>query len=304
MLFHVRVTGGGVFHEQMYFGIHTDLDVPTFKEAWARTIARHPSLRISVNDEASEIPVQRVHTQVAPEWVELDWRAADASRHEAMFQAQLRADRERPFDVTRPALVRLTLCRKADDDYLFLWSFHHLISDGWGLAVVLKDLLENFRAIEEERDAELPELKPFTDYLSWLQAQDADQSESWWREALGGFYEPTALPLPRNTISDDALRHKTLTTNLNPQVWETIQDLVRTYRITPNILLHGAWTRLLGTYASVDDILFGATVSGRPGDLEGVEQMVGVFFNTLPVRNRVTRSDKASDWMQEMMTHG
>src|SRR6185503_10224857 len=149
-------------------------------------------------------------------------------------------------------------------------------------------------------DLDLPNPRPYRDYIAWLQQQDLASAEKYWRETLKGFTTPT--PLIRNNVSATTqdLQHGAYTAHqikLSTEQTLRLQHAARKHRLTLNTLVQGAWALVLSRYSEQHDVVFGATVSGRPPQLKGVEEMVGVFINTLPVRVKVTLDMPVADWL-------
>ncbi|PNG16460.1 non-ribosomal peptide synthetase, partial [Streptomyces cahuitamycinicus] len=147
----------------------------------------------------------------------------------------------------------------------------------------------------------LPARRPFGAYVEWLERQDLAQAETYWRDTLAGFGAPTPLPALRHS----APGHRTRSTariarRLSPEASRELFAYARRHRLTVNTVLQGAWTLLLARHAGVDDVVFGATVSGRPADLPGAESMIGMLINTLPVRVRVDEAAPVADWLAEV----
>ncbi|MCB1036529.1 MAG: non-ribosomal peptide synthetase, partial [Acidobacteria bacterium] len=170
-----------------------------------------------------------------------------------------------------------------------------MLVDGWSLPPLFEEFLSLYRALSEGRDLELPRPRPFRDYIAWLRRQDLEAAEAFWRQSFAGFTEPTPIPMDRPTaaprIYAEAFRF------LPAAATETLQAFARRHRLTLNSLVQGAWAELLARRGGVSDVLFGVTVSGRPADLPGVEDMVGLFINTLPFRARC-RQGQVLPWLQ------
>ncbi|MFL6244609.1 MAG: amino acid adenylation domain-containing protein [Thermoanaerobaculia bacterium] len=240
------------------------IDVGRLRAAAHALLQRHANLRAAILR----------NVQVILREVELPWREVDAS-------FDLAADRTERFTLTQAPLLRFTLVRREADRHLLLFTTHHVLLDGWSMPIVLGEL---FALYENGADLDaLPRVTPYADYLSWLARQDHDAALAQWRHALAGIEEPTRLVPP--AIHPQA-----------PERWEThvdaaltaqLQELARAHRVTLNTVVQGLWAVLLGRLTGRDDVVFGVTVSGRPAELPGVEQMVGLFINTLPLRVRL-----------------
>ena len=185
----------------------------------------------------------------------------------------------------------------AVDAWWLVWSLHHLLADGWSAARVLHEVLRLYEARSAGGPAELGPVRPYRDYVAWLGRQDAGAAERYWRGVLAGFAGATPLPADRPAAAGSPLRHARRNRALSPERTERLAALARRHQVTMNTVLQGAWGLLLSRYAGEEDVVFGTTVSGRPAELEGVEEMVGVFINTLPVRVRPVPGARLGAWL-------
>ncbi|MFL6245513.1 MAG: non-ribosomal peptide synthetase, partial [Thermoanaerobaculia bacterium] len=175
-------------------------------------------------------------------------------------------------------MLRFTLIRIDADRHLLLFTSHHVLLDGWSIPILLGELMalyENGGNVDA-----LPRVQPYADYLAWLARQDRDAALEYWRNALSGIEEPTRIAAP----SELARVPERIGTQLSAEVTTRLHELARAHGLTLNTVVQGLWGVLLGRLTGRDDVVFGVTVSGRPADLPGVEQMVGLFINTLPLR--------------------
>src|SRR5439155_26247884 len=200
-------------------------------------------------------------------------------------------DLARRFDLERPPLVRFTLVRLAEDTHRLLFTHHHIVLDGWSGAIVVGELFDLYAA----RDATtaLPPVTPYRDYLAWLAGQDRDAAAEAWRTALDGLDEPTLAAPPDPTRVP--VRPESHTVTLPADVTAAITAQARRLGLTRNTVAQGAWGLALCGLTGRQDVVFGETVNGRPPQLPGVERMVGLFVNTLPVRVRATGADSLLD---------
>jgi non-ribosomal peptide synthase protein (TIGR01720 family) len=291
----------GLF-EQTSYVIEGQLDVQAFIAAARDVVERHASLRTAFIWEGFETPLQVVHRSASLPVAEYDWRALSPAEQEENWE-QLRVDDEESgFDLSLAPLSRLALAQVGTERFWLRWSHHHLVLDGWCQALLLKDL---FAAYERRRGTTTAEdglrSRSYRDYVAWLQQQDLSQTESYWRETLRGFSQPTILRLGRRLreLSGEALyghRHVPITSEQSMR----LQERARREQVTLNTVLQGAWALLLARYSGTTDVVFGATVSGRPPELAGVEEMIGLFINTLPVRVRVKEEQRVWEWLRDL----
>ncbi|WP_141588881.1 non-ribosomal peptide synthetase/type I polyketide synthase [Myxococcus sp. AB056] len=303
MLFHVALApqGSGVFHEQLAWTSRGNVDVAALRQAWAVVIARNAVLRTSFIHEGLPEPLQVVHAKADLPWTEHDLRGVPAEEQRARLEALVREDRARGFNLAPAPLARMEVVRLAEQEFRFLWSHHHLVMDGWGVGVMLREVFACYAALTQGRDAALPRPASWRDYMAWLQRQDLSRAEAFWREELAGFTTPTPLPGARAAAPgmEAAVTGEEILW-LSQEATAALQTFARRNAVTLNTLTQGAWALLLGRHAGQEDVVFGATVSGRPVDLPDAESMVGLFINSLPIRVGLPSNARVVPWLQKL----
>ncbi|MFF4603841.1 amino acid adenylation domain-containing protein [Streptomyces sp. NPDC001339] len=253
------------------------LDAGALRAACAGLLNRHPNLRACFRRRATGDPVQLVPHEVTLPWSERELPGADAG------QLRELADEERRgrFDLARPPLMRFVLVRQAEQRHTFIWTLHHSLCDGWSLPMLIQDLFTLYAHGGREADAGLPPVAPYRSYLAWLAAQDADAAHTAWRDALAGLTEPTRLAPAADRVP--ALP-QSLVMNVPERLAADLAARARSLGVTLNTVFQSAWALVLGALTGRTDVVFGTVTAGRPAELPGVETMVGLFANTVPVR--------------------
>ncbi|MFJ2276117.1 amino acid adenylation domain-containing protein [Streptomyces sp. NPDC087866] len=267
-----------VYTAQFVFDLEGPVDVPTLRAAIDGLLRRHANLRVGFLHEELDEPVQAVAAEVPVPLEELDLTGADEVPDR--LTAFLAADRTRRFDLATPPLMRFTLVRTAPDRHRLVMTSHHILFDGWSLPLLVRELFELYAAGGD--DSGLPRVTPYRAYLVWLSQQDRDAALGAWSAALAGIETPTLLA--EDGPEGAAELPETLVLDLDAATTDRLRETARTHRLTLNTLVQGAWGLLLGHLTGRDDVVFGTTVSGRPPEIPGVESMVGLFINTVPVR--------------------
>ncbi|MET0395456.1 MAG: non-ribosomal peptide synthase/polyketide synthase [Longimicrobiaceae bacterium] len=300
MHFHsLLAPGSGVYVGQFGYLLSGPLDVRALERAWQGAVARHEILRASFAWEGLPRPVQVVHREAELPFRVEDWRGLDAAGRQARLERHLAADLAEGFDTRRAPLMRVALFRMEDDEHQLLWTHHHLVMDGWSLSLLFRDVLAAYAAhVRGEAPRAAPAVR-FREYVAWLERQDRGRAERFWRAALAGFDAPTPLPVPGTARSGEE-GQGTAALLLSEDRSAALQERARRWGVTPGTLVQGAWALLLARYAGADDVLFGATVSGRPADLPGAEEIVGLFINTLPVRVRLRPEAALGEWLARL----
>ena len=297
MLFHtVAEPGSGVYVEQVTSTLHGPLREDALRDAWTRAVDRHPVLRTAFLWDGLDEPLQVVRQTVALPWERLDWRGVGPDEQERRLGDLLREDRARGFDLAQAPLLRLRLIQTDADEHRLVWTFHHLALDGWSTALVLNEVWADYAALAADRPAASAAPRPFRDYIAWLKGRVASGTEAFWRGTLAGFEAATPLAIDRTAGKPGPVDQREAT--LSADETSRLRDLARRHRVTLSTVVQGAWAILLSRYSGERDVVFGTTVSGRPADLAGVEDMVGMFINTLPLRVEVDPEAGVWDWLR------
>ena len=299
LLFHTLYSSEpGVYLEQIVRTLEGDLDAHAFEKAWQHLVERHSVLRSSFHWEGLDEPLQVVHTAAQIPIEYRDWRSLSESEQQLEQQELFAEDRQRGIDLTQAPLMRLTVARTGANKWLLLWSIHGLLVDRWSFAQLLSELTTAYKAIYSDVRIELPSVRPYRDYIRWRREQNPAEAESFWRRSLAGFTAPTALYVDQSPGSLVGGRLPAFQrTELSEKTVLKLQSLCRRHHLTLNTFIQGAWALLLSRYSGEEDVIFGATVSGRPASLDGVETIVGPFINTLPLRVRATSGRRLLPWL-------
>ncbi|MFF4553811.1 amino acid adenylation domain-containing protein [Streptomyces sp. NPDC001422] len=276
-----------VYNVQLSLGLQGPLTPSALRAACQDLVDRHPPLRTTFATLASGTPFQAVLRNVEASWTEHDLRGQDEPTRRSRRTEILAADRLRRLPMDASSLARFTLVRETDQHHTLLLTVHHILLDGWSMPVLLRDLFALYAAREDRADR-LPRLLPgpgVRDHLAWHAGQDQDTAEKAWREALDGLDGPT-LMAPGAIRSGTPLLPERITAELSREETAALTTLAREHGLTLNTVMQGAWALVLAEATGRRDVLFGATVSLRPPELPGVENGVGLFITTVPVRVR------------------
>ncbi|GHF54231.1 nonribosomal peptide synthetase CepB [Amycolatopsis bartoniae] len=259
------------------------LDAQRFRRSWEAVLGRHAALRACFHRRKSGETVQLIPREVKLPWTERDLSGLAEADALAEVSAIAEQERARKFDLARPPLLRLMLARLGPDRHCLVTTSHHLLIDGWSRAVIESDLLEIYAAGGVA--AGPPPAGSYANYLAWLERQDKQAARAAWRAELAGA-EGSALGLPERPGRAPGLPAHEVA-RLSPDLTSALTEFARGHGLTVNTLVQGAWALVLARLARRRDVVFGAVVSGRPPELPGAEQVVGLFINTVPVRVRL-----------------
>ena len=301
MLFHAMHDGeSGLYVNQVAAEVR-GLDAGKLHRAWQAISDRHAVLRTGfVWRDLSGSPQQIVYRHAEVPFVEEDWCARAAGWEQPQLEAALadvsRRDRIEGFDLSRPPLQRVRLIRLGQDRHWLIWTHHHILLDGWSSARLIAEVMQH------DGEGRLPALQHrYRDYIGWLRSRDNDASVTFWRNAMARLDEPSFLAEGLTEQADaESSGHGMLALELDAVLTERLQQFAARERVTMNTLVQAAWAQLLRQHTGQRTVCFGVTVSGRPPELAGAEDMVGLFINTLPVVDDVSPQQKVGAWLREL----
>ncbi|MGA9662888.1 MAG: condensation domain-containing protein, partial [Pseudomonas alloputida] len=261
------------------------------RQAWETVVARHDVLRTGFLWQDLDEPLQYVMGQVPLPLRELDWRGRGDCVQ--ALEALANEERERGFDLAKPPLQRMLLVRLDEQRHQLIWTYHHILLDGWSTSQLMGEVLACYSG------QTLDSVVPYRDYIGWLRQQDPRHSETFWKQQLASLQEPTYLA-DAFASGERGNGHQALYSRFSVAQTETFKAVAQYQRITLNTLVQGAWLLLLSRYSGQRSVSFGATVAGRPAALPGVQSMLGLFINTLPVIHEVDPQAQVGQWLQQL----
>jgi amino acid adenylation domain-containing protein len=292
-LFHAAFDEGiDVYSVQLVVDLDGEVDAERLRAAGQALLDRHPNLRACFRRRRTGEPVQVVPARARLPWQEVDLRGRPVEEVDRLVDEE----RVRRFDVEQPPLLRFTLIRVGERHYRFVSTNHHILADGWSMPIILRDLFTRYAHGDQ---AVLPPVPSYRGYLKWLGAHDRAQAEHAWRTALDGLAEPTLLTRPDQLRS--ARMPRALVIDVPESLSVGLTGWARDNGMTLNTVFQGCWAILLGQLTGRDDVVFGAVNSGRPPEVTGVEDMVGLFINTLPVRVRLNPADTLATALSRLL---
>ncbi|UJB44383.1 non-ribosomal peptide synthetase [Streptomyces sp. A1-5] len=298
MLFHALMESASLaYFEQLMFVVDGVTDATAFGAAWQRVVDEVQALRVGVVWEGVAEPVQVVHREVTLPVEIVDWRGADEEEQSARWEAWVGADRARGLDLRQVPLARLSLARLTDDRVRVLFTFHHILLDGWSLARVLSAVFDGYAGVGT---AAVPGGRRLADHARWLADRDLPAAEEFWRGVLDGFDTPVALPYDRPAVRGQSRSSARAAIKLPTELTEQLYAFARRHRLTVNAVVQGLWALMLAGRSGQHDVVFGATTSGRPTELTGADEMIGLFINSLPVRTRLAPELGVVEWLQRL----
>jgi bacitracin synthase 3 len=287
------------YFEQMSFHLVGDLDIHLFKKSLNMLFERHDILRTIFVYENIKRPVQVVLKKREVAFLYEDKREITSKEEKEQFIREFKEkDKERSFDLTRDILLRVAVLQTEKREYVVVWSFHHILMDGWSTGILISEFFEIYDSLLENRALRLADAIPYRVYIQWLEEQDKDKSKNYWKNYLEGYGEKAVIPgLKAFKASESRYKLEQVPISLDK---EKIEPLAARNQVSLNTVMQTVWGVLLAKYNCQTDVVFGAVVSGRPPHLEGSEAMVGLFINTIPVRVCYEKTTTFSQLLQEI----
>lgn len=285
-----------VYNVQLVLGLEGEVDETRLQNSIRIMWRRHANLRAGFEHERVKRPVQVIPAEITLPWNRIDLSSLDETTRNERMAALLRDDENRRFDLASPPLFRFTFIRLGQHQYRIAITHHHILMDGWSSPVFIRELLTVYQ--QEGSTAGLSTITPYRDYLSWLASRDPQLSQKVWQEAMKDVSEPTRLVPPVPGLPKSMPNEVRI--DLSEELTRRLISLGRSRGLTLNTLMQGAWAILLGRLTNREEVLFGGTVAGRPPEIAGIETMVGLFINVLPVKARLRPQDQLIDLLVDL----
>ncbi|WP_394773118.1 amino acid adenylation domain-containing protein [Flavobacterium sp.] len=290
-----------VYFEQMAYVVNAEgLSIENSQKAFNDLISRYAILRTSFSNNYGDQPLQIVHKQISGNFSYEKMEKADSESVETYIERLKTEDRDKGFDFEEPSLMRLKIVEIEKNRYVFIWSYHHILMDGWCMSILINDFSSILSAISANQQVNLPSPLKYSDYIKWLSKTDKEESLSYWKNYLKGFETITDLPFKQKKESVTSFEIKHLKFDIEGELYQNVMSYCQEIGVTLNVFVQGVWGYLLSRYNNTQDAVFGAVVSGRPGELPGVETMVGLFINTIPVRLKYSNEDTPKSLLKQI----
>ncbi|CAI6068591.1 Plipastatin synthase subunit B [Paenibacillus sp. JJ-100] len=286
------------YFEQVSFTIQGMLSIPIMQRSFTSLVERYDVLRTVFIYTDVEQPLQIVLNQYEPEMSFEDistYPKEEQTRHIEMVKAR---DLERKFDLETGPLFRMTVFKLDHNVYNVVWRFHHIIMDGWCMGILAQDLFQIYEALESNSQLRLAPVYPYSDYIRWLGEQDQQEALHYWSQYLEDYELRATVPSLGEGDDRKGFDHRKYHFKWDEDTTLRLKRLAVQHQVTLSTVFHAIWGVLLQRYNDSEDVVFGSVVSGRPPELPGIESMVGLFINTVPLR---IRTDKHTSF-QELLT--
>ncbi|UHA73129.1 amino acid adenylation domain-containing protein [Paenibacillus sp. 481] len=294
--------GSAAYFEQAVFDLKGIFYVDPFTKSLNSLIERHQIFRTNFINGWQDSPVQIVYRKKELDFHFEDIRGLDEELRETYISTYTSEDKAKGFHLAQDALMRISILRIAEEEYHFIWSFHHILMDGWCLSLVIKEAFGTYFEFLNQSVPELTTVTPYSEYIKWIEQQDREAATRFWSDYVSGTDQQTMLP-KKTTSYVNGYESEELTCTLGKNLTEKLNRLAKQVQVTNNTLMQTAWGIVLQKYNQSNDVVFGSVVSGRPSEITGVENMIGLFINTIPVRIRSEAGDSVTDVIQRVQEH-
>ncbi|RPK22202.1 non-ribosomal peptide synthase/polyketide synthase [Paenibacillus xylanexedens] len=300
MLFHSLLDADSeAYFEQVTFDLYGSLNVEAFTRGLDTLVQRNEALRTNFITGWRDEPIQVVFRERNCEVYFEDIRSVRDEHPEKTIADFVSADKANKFDLAQDSLMRVTVLHTGDESYHVIWSHHHILMDGWCMSFMIKEVFDTYFAFQEKREPELPPVTSYSRYIEWLEAQDAAKASGYWSEYLAGYDQQTKLPQERTQLKQHAFEMAEIDVELSKGLTGQIERVARQQQVTLNTFMQTVWGLVLQIYNNSEDVVFGSVVSGRPAEIPGIESMIGLFINTIPVHIQGKAEETVADILRK-----
>ncbi len=302
ILFHTLADESlGMYFEQIAITLSGQIDLDLFQKSFNAVIKEYDVLRTMFIYKNVKKPVQLVLKDR-----KTDIRFEDISTKAGLEKTEYiekfkKQDMEKGFDLSRDILIRMSIIKTDERSCEIIVSFHHIIMDGWSLGVIIKDILANYELLKDKKELKIIDAKPYSDFIKWIENQEIEEGFSYWKKHLEGYEQKAEIPYSlKRKIEDHSYTLGETAFTLSEDLTNRLTVLAKQKGTTVNTLFQIAWGMLLHIYNYTEDVVFGLVVSGRPSEIEGIETMVGLFINTIPVRMKFEHSCTLNEIIEQI----
>ncbi len=278
MLFHImKKPQTGLYMGQASMELQGDISQEDLKKTFELLIERQPILRTRILYHKLKEPIQVVEKSG-----KLNFQIRNV-RTEEEIASICKMEMETEFNLSRDTLSKFLLIKRADGTYRFVWTFHHIILDAYSVGVLAKEVIEIYESIHKKKSLNLQPVIPYQNYITWLEKRDIKTDLSYWKQYLNG-YEDISEIIEYKKGKEAGSEKAEYSVNINSKLYQKLQEYCKTQGVTMNVVFLSIWGLLLQRYTNKKDVVFGTVVSGRSTEIANVEDIAGLFINTIPVR--------------------
>lgn len=294
MLFHyIETKSNSLYFEQSSIKINGDFDLQICKESLEILAIKHDALRTAIVHKSVSVPRQLILADRRIELQTYDYSSLNDEEYYKEVEKIKASDIERGFDLEKDSLMRVAIIKSKNEVYRMMWSFHHIIMDGWCLSILFGDFIEIYERLKKSiasKEELIHQYRfinkgKYEEYVRWLGKQNKETGLAYWGKLLNGYesntYIQTDINIDIAQVEDKSNVEKI---EISEELTQKLEELSKANHVTINTMFEAAWGILLRQYTCNDDVVFGKVVSGRNVPIRNIEQVIGLFINTIPVR--------------------
>ncbi len=293
MLFHsLAEPVSQMYHELFSIRLKGSIDSSAIEESLRRLVKRHDILRTVFLHKNIDKPRQVVLKERKTDFTYVDIRHFNTHEEKEKYIAEFKKrDQAKTFDLSKHILFRMALLQIENDEYELYILHHHIIMDGWSTGLFFNEFFEIYDGIRQGKESDLLPATPFSHYIKWLNNRDKDASKAFWREYLNDYNRHAIIPR-RSGFQEfgNSYKQSTSTLTLNVSKAKALNRIAAENELTLYNIMKALWGILLAKYNQENDVVFGTVVSGRPPEIDGIENMIGLFINTIPTRVKISEN--------------
>jgi amino acid adenylation domain-containing protein len=288
------------YFEQSAFAVEGRIDIAILARSFQELVNRYDILRTNFISKQVNEPLQIVFEERTASLVFEDISLLDEASREAFIREFRENDRKNHFNLAKDILMRLVVLRTGERDYRIIWSFHHIIMDGWCVGILMKEFFQIYGRLKNHAPLDLDKAQPYSEFIKWLEKQNQEKAAAFWKDYLAGYETGVFPPGYRPDSSPGPYARQEYDFELDAATTQRLVNLAKVNHITFNTVFQTLWGLLLQRCNRTNDVVFGSVVSGRPAAIAGIENMVGLFINTIPVRVKAEDSIGILELMRKL----
>lgn len=290
---------------QISFDLTGTFNLDYFKKSWAHIVEKHSVLRTSFHLEGLTIPVQCVHKNITLPLTVVDYTMKAEDEISEAVQTYIHKDANTAFEMDKAPLFRLSLLKQAENSIKFIFTTHHIISDGWSSPVLFGEYLENYKTLSEGKILVNTEAKDnYKDFISYISAKNNSEIGRYWKQQLSELTTPSLLPFSDSSKNlNKTFGNTSMVLSKGKEYVLELEGFAKKNRLTVNTIIQGIWAYLLSQYTNNETVVFGTVISGRPTEIKDIEQRIGLYINTIPLCTTVKPTTEIVSWFTDIQSN-
>ncbi|MBN1050271.1 non-ribosomal peptide synthetase [Clostridium botulinum] len=303
MLFHKLMDNNdSSYFEQTIFEIEGKIDIELFKKAYNLLIDKYDVLRTIFDYKTFDQPMQIVKNKIYSKIYYKDLSTLSEIDKNLAIKNIRDKDRERGFNLFRESLMRVFILKLDDVNHQLIWSHHHILMDGWCTILIISDLLNIYSALKNDKEIVKTKVPEYETFINWIEKQDENEALNYWQSYIKDYEKEVTVPTKINNSNCENKGKETFRFNIPKDKINELTEICNKSKVTMNTIFQCIWGIILQKYNNSNDIVFGSVSSGRNANVSGIEEMVGLFINTVPIRVKNTEDTTFSQLIKQIQS--